>query len=34
MITYIGAAVALWIAVDLLILLVVGPRAAQHRNDE
>lgn len=32
MLSYIGAAVALWIAIDILILLVIGP--GLHRPDE
>ena len=34
MLSYLGAAVALWIAVDLVVLLLIGARETTRGDDE
>ena len=34
MLSYIGVAVALWVAIDILILLLIGPGKAQQAEDQ
>jgi hypothetical protein len=34
MLSYIGLAVALWVAIDILILLLIGPKPQQAEDQQ